>query len=245
MVLILDDIISPFESTIDFPLLHAIQRVREGRTLIVFSQKLDLIRNADKIYVLNDGEIIEQGTDETLMKQNGLYFDMYMTQKLLESNLREETASEEQKQRRSVRMSLDQSMSSTYSRMSFQEEKMRKVRKSSIVYGKFMQNLEDMKLNQLNEEDKDRLPSIAVPEQSPKVATKTPKEEARGEKKSNKASKSKVVKSSDTKIVNAPVSKAVKPSDTKIVNASVSKAVKSSKGIEPKDESKKKPPSKK
>jgi ABC-type multidrug transport system fused ATPase/permease subunit len=52
----------------------------EGRTAFVIAHRLSTIRNADNVLVVNDHRIIERGTHEALMAQNGFYYDLYMSQ---------------------------------------------------------------------------------------------------------------------------------------------------------------------
>ena len=55
-------------------------RLMEGRTSFVIAHRLSTIREADKILVINDGEIIEQGTHHELLDQQGFYHNLYMSQ---------------------------------------------------------------------------------------------------------------------------------------------------------------------
>jgi len=59
----------------------ALTRLMKGRTSFVIAHRLNTIQNADKILVLKDGKIIEQGTDEELLKLNGFYADLVKTQR--------------------------------------------------------------------------------------------------------------------------------------------------------------------
>lgn len=52
----------------------------EGRTSFVIAHRLSTIKNADKILVMKNGNIIEQGNHEELMAQNGFYKDLYNSQ---------------------------------------------------------------------------------------------------------------------------------------------------------------------
>jgi ABC-type transport system involved in cytochrome bd biosynthesis fused ATPase/permease subunit len=52
----------------------------EGRTSFVIAHRLSTIRDADKILVINEGEIIERGTHESLLAKGGFYHNLYMSQ---------------------------------------------------------------------------------------------------------------------------------------------------------------------
>ena len=52
----------------------------EGRTSFVIAHRLSTIKNADKILVMRDGDIVEQGTHDELLAQNGFYADLYNSQ---------------------------------------------------------------------------------------------------------------------------------------------------------------------
>ncbi len=55
-------------------------KLMEGRTTFVIAHRLSTIRNADKILVLKDGDIIEQGNHDELLKQKGFYSELYQSQ---------------------------------------------------------------------------------------------------------------------------------------------------------------------
>ena len=52
----------------------------KGRTSFIIAHRLSTIKNADVILVLNNGDIIEQGTHEELLKKDGFYLDLYNSQ---------------------------------------------------------------------------------------------------------------------------------------------------------------------
>jgi ATP-binding cassette subfamily B protein len=52
----------------------------EGRTTFVIAQRLDTVRDADQILVLEDGAIVERGTHGELLAQRGAYYELYMSQ---------------------------------------------------------------------------------------------------------------------------------------------------------------------
>ncbi len=79
-VLILDEATSHLDA-INEELIHqAVTRLVQGRTTLVIAHRLSTIRDADRIVVLDSGAIVEQGTHETLLRANGLYANLVMTQ---------------------------------------------------------------------------------------------------------------------------------------------------------------------
>ena len=56
---------------------QAFKEMAKGRTVIMIAHRLSTIRNADRIYVLKDGQLEEQGKHDELMQKNGLYADMW------------------------------------------------------------------------------------------------------------------------------------------------------------------------
>ena len=58
----------------------ALLRLMEGRTSFVIAHRLSTIRDADQVVVINDGEIVEQGTHQELLDQQGFYHHLYMSQ---------------------------------------------------------------------------------------------------------------------------------------------------------------------
>ena len=55
-------------------------KLLEGRTSFIIAHRLSTIKNADLILVMNDGDIVEQGTHEELLKKNGFYATLYNSQ---------------------------------------------------------------------------------------------------------------------------------------------------------------------
>jgi len=58
----------------------AMDKVMEGRTSFIIAHRLSTIKNADLILVMSEGDIIEQGTHEELIKENGFYAKLYNSQ---------------------------------------------------------------------------------------------------------------------------------------------------------------------
>jgi subfamily B ATP-binding cassette protein MsbA len=79
-ILILDEATSSLDTESEILVQQAIERLMEGRTSIVIAHRLSTVQNADKIIVLNQGEIVEQGTHSDLLKLNGLYGKLYNMQ---------------------------------------------------------------------------------------------------------------------------------------------------------------------
>ncbi len=76
-VLILDEATASIDSYTERQIQLALERLLEGRTGIVIAHRLATIRHADRIIVLNNGEIVEQGTHEQLLGAKGLYHRLY------------------------------------------------------------------------------------------------------------------------------------------------------------------------
>ena len=76
-VLVLDEATAFADPENEAAVQRAFERLANGRTVIMIAHRLTTVQNADKIYVLKDGKIAEEGTHAWLMEQNGLYHDMY------------------------------------------------------------------------------------------------------------------------------------------------------------------------
>ncbi len=79
-ILILDEATSSLDSISEEIVQSAINNVSKGRTSIVIAHKLSTIKNADCIYVIQDGCIVEYGKHDELIKQKGLYYSLYNKQ---------------------------------------------------------------------------------------------------------------------------------------------------------------------
>jgi len=79
-ILILDEATSSIDTRTEKIIQEAMLRLMEGRTSFVIAHRLSTIREADKILVINDGEIIERGTHRELLAKHGFYHDLYLAQ---------------------------------------------------------------------------------------------------------------------------------------------------------------------
>ncbi|UUX34177.1 ABC transporter ATP-binding protein [Fundicoccus culcitae] len=79
-ILILDEATSSVDTRLEILIQKAMNRLMQGRTSFVIAHRLSTIREADKILVMNEGQIIEQGTHESLLADKGFYYDLYQSQ---------------------------------------------------------------------------------------------------------------------------------------------------------------------
>jgi len=79
-ILILDEATSSVDTRTEVLIQQAMQRLMKGRTSFVIAHRLSTIRDADKILVLNEGDIVEVGTHKQLLARGGFYADLYNSQ---------------------------------------------------------------------------------------------------------------------------------------------------------------------
>ncbi len=79
-ILILDEATASIDTNTEELIDKGVSKIMEGRTSIVIAHRLSTIRNANRIYVINKGKIVEQGTHTELIKKRGLYYELYTTQ---------------------------------------------------------------------------------------------------------------------------------------------------------------------
>lgn len=79
-ILILDEATSNVDTRTEKAIQAAIRKLQEGRTSFVIAHRLSTIRNAQQILVINNGEIVERGTHDTMMKSRGSYYTLFMSQ---------------------------------------------------------------------------------------------------------------------------------------------------------------------
>ncbi len=91
-ILILDDSLSAVDTETEANILNAMDRIMQGRTSIIIAHRITTIMKADKIIVLKDGEIIQQGTHEELIEVDGLYKSIFNIQVKIEEEIEKEVA---------------------------------------------------------------------------------------------------------------------------------------------------------
>ncbi|HEX2616455.1 MAG TPA: ABC transporter ATP-binding protein, partial [Flavobacteriales bacterium] len=76
-ILVLDEATSSVDSMSEQLIQEATERITKGRTSIVIAHRLSTVQNADRILVIDKGEIIEQGSHQELLATNGAYRKLY------------------------------------------------------------------------------------------------------------------------------------------------------------------------
>ncbi len=79
-MLILDEATSSVDTRTEMHIQEAMDNLMQGRTSFVIAHRLSTIRNADVIFVMNDGDIVEQGSHQELLDKNGFYAELYRSQ---------------------------------------------------------------------------------------------------------------------------------------------------------------------
>ncbi|EPZ53965.1 multidrug resistance 1 domain protein [[Clostridium] sordellii ATCC 9714] len=93
-VYIFDEATSNVDVESEDSILEAIYNIAKEKTVVVISHRLANIKNADKIYVLDKGYIVESGNHESLMNNNSTYAKLYKNQENLENIYNEEVIEE-------------------------------------------------------------------------------------------------------------------------------------------------------
>jgi ATP-binding cassette subfamily B protein len=86
-ILVLDDALSAVDTKTENMILNSMKRIMKGRSTIIISHRVSSAKLADKIIVLDDGMIIESGTNESLLASNGVYKELYDKQMMAEESL--------------------------------------------------------------------------------------------------------------------------------------------------------------
>lgn len=85
-ILILDDCLSAVDTETENRILERLKEKSADQTTVIVSHRISTIRNAEKIIVIDGGQMIEEGSHESLLKNKGFYYDMYQQQLNEESN---------------------------------------------------------------------------------------------------------------------------------------------------------------
>lgn len=83
-ILVLDDAFSSVDTETEEIILKNIRVSQKDKTVLIIAHRITTMQHADKIVVLDDGKVVEQGTHETLLELGGIYTDIYNRQKLRE-----------------------------------------------------------------------------------------------------------------------------------------------------------------
>lgn len=81
-ILILDEATANIDTETEQLIQQSLAKMQTGRTTIAIAHRLSTIQHADTILVLHQGEIVERGTNDELMKQHGAYYDMIQKQNM-------------------------------------------------------------------------------------------------------------------------------------------------------------------
>lgn len=84
-VLLLDDCLSAVDTQTDEKIMRGLKSIRTGKTNIIISHRISSVHHADKIFVLQHGELAESGTHEELISRKGVYFELAELQKIQEN----------------------------------------------------------------------------------------------------------------------------------------------------------------
>jgi ATP-binding cassette subfamily B multidrug efflux pump len=79
-ILILDEATSSIDTHTEILVQQGIEALLKGRTSFIIAHRLSTIRKADRIFVIDDGEIKEEGSSEELLERKGIYYNLYMSQ---------------------------------------------------------------------------------------------------------------------------------------------------------------------
>ena len=79
-ILILDDTTSSLDMETEFKIQQALEKLNRKRTTLMITHRISSIMNADQIFVMDRGRIVERGTHQELINRKGLYYEVYMKQ---------------------------------------------------------------------------------------------------------------------------------------------------------------------
>ncbi|KAK4252537.1 hypothetical protein QN277_014524 [Acacia crassicarpa] len=73
-ILLLDEATSALDAKSEYLVQDALDRLMKGRTVLVIAHRLSTVKSDDRVVVVSDGEVVESGTHEELLSNNGVYF---------------------------------------------------------------------------------------------------------------------------------------------------------------------------
>lgn len=79
-ILILDEPTSSIDAKAEYEIFQRVQKLQKDKTVIIISHRFSTVRNADRILVLNEGRVLEEGNHDYLMKKKGLYAELFNIQ---------------------------------------------------------------------------------------------------------------------------------------------------------------------
>jgi len=79
-ILVLDEPTSAIDAKAEYEIFEKVQKLQKDKTVVIISHRFSTVRNADRILVLEDGRIVEEGSHEKLMKEEGLYEELFTLQ---------------------------------------------------------------------------------------------------------------------------------------------------------------------
>jgi ATP-binding cassette subfamily B protein len=79
-ILILDEATSAVDNETEAAIQRSLEKITQNRTTVAIAHRLSTIRSADRIYVMEYGKPVEQGTNESLLAQNGIYASLWRVQ---------------------------------------------------------------------------------------------------------------------------------------------------------------------
>jgi len=79
-ILILDEPTSAIDAKAEYEIFERVQKLQKDKTVLIISHRFSTVRNADRILVLQNGKIVEEGNHEKLMKKSGLYAELFNLQ---------------------------------------------------------------------------------------------------------------------------------------------------------------------
>ena len=88
-ILILDDATSSVDTETEKQIQGALERLMEGRTSFIIAQRVSTVRSADQIFVIDEGRLVAQGKHEDLIRESGIYAEIYHRQLKTDNDLPE------------------------------------------------------------------------------------------------------------------------------------------------------------